>query len=550
MKKIKVLVATDASFLASGYGIYAKELLSRMHNSGKYEVAEIGCYATVKNPEIKDIPWKFYPNAVDNTDSRYEAYKSSGNNQFGSWRFNRICAHFKPDIVCTWTDYWMYSYQETSPYRKYFSWVQMPMVDSAPQRTEWLYTYSNADCILPYTNWAKKVLSESCGNTINLFPKIANAGINPEEFYPLENKKDFQKQIFGMDCDIIGCVMRNQKRKLIPDNFLVFRKYLDRLIENNNIEQYNKSFLYCHTTYPEENGWDIPALLLEHRLLDKVFFSYVCRKCKYYFPSKFRNSITQCPNCKTISASFPNVASSIDTNVLNKIYNLFDYFIQNAIAEGFGMPQLEAAACGIPFASVDYSAMSEIVENLHGSKIPVKRMFRELETNADRAYGDNDVIVNLLYDFFINTNIEDKKELSEKIRKECINRYTWDNVYSVWDECLQSIDLSCNLSWDSKDVLSTNHQNMKVPQNLDPQEFVEYICLNVINDPNLINTANIQTLIKDVSSKLVARNGLIQSIDYSKAIEVLEAHLNNKIACETLRTQHLNENEDFLICHK
>ena len=91
---------------------------------------------------------------------------------------------------------------------------------------------------------------------------------------------------------------------------------------------------------------------------------------------------------------------------------------------------------------------------------------------------------------------------------------------------------------------------MKVPQNLDPQEFVEYICLNVINDPNLINTANIQTLIKDVSSKLVARNGLIQSIDYSKAIEVLEAHLNNKIACETLRIQHLNENEDFLICHK
>jgi glycosyltransferase involved in cell wall biosynthesis len=548
MKK-RILVATDASFLASGYGIYAKEILSRLHNSGKYEVAELGCYATINNQEIQNIPWTFYPNAVDHTDSRYEAYKSNGTNQFGGWRFNRVCAHFKPHIVCTWTDYWMYAYQDTSPYRKYFSWVQMPMVDSAPQKIEWLHTFCNADVVIPYTEWAKKVLSEACGKNINLFPKTANAGINPNEFFPIENKRQHKIDIFGNDYNIVGCVMRNQKRKLFADNMLIFRKYLNRLKEDNNLDQYNKSFLYCHTSYPEENGWDFPAILLEYNLLDKVYFTYVCRNCKHWFPSKFRNSISACPKCRNISATFPSVAASLGTNDLNKIYNLFDVFLQNAIAEGFGMPQLEAASCGVPMASVDYSAMSEIVENLHGVKIPVQRMFRELETNADRAYPDNLFITNFIYDFFNNLTDEEKITWGRKARETCVDKYTWDNVYAVWDECFQSIDITNKKSWTDDKISSTNHTNIKVPPNLNPKEFIEYICINVLNEPDFIRTSLVQNLIRDLSSRIVARNGMITTLDYIKVVEVLEAHLNNKIACENIRTQKIETAEDFLICH-
>lgn len=188
MKKKKILAVTDSSFLNSGYGIYAKEILSRFHASNSYEVAELGCYSTIRNPLIKTVPWKFYPNAVDSDDERYSNYVANNINQFGSWRFNKVCAHFKPDIVLTWTDYWMYSYQETSPFRNYFYWIQMPMVDSAPQKIEWLYTYANADAIIPYTEWAKRVLDLECGSSIKLYPKTANAGIDPNKFFPMENK--------------------------------------------------------------------------------------------------------------------------------------------------------------------------------------------------------------------------------------------------------------------------------------------------------------------------------------------------------------------------
>jgi hypothetical protein len=288
--KKRLFIANDASFLDTGYGVYGKELLSRLHNSGKYEVAELGCYADKDNPSIKKIPWKFYPNAVTGNDPRNGHYSSNMINQFGLWRFNRCLLDFKPHIVFDVRDYWMYSYQENSPLKKHFHWVIMPTTDSAPPKVEWLYTFANADLIVPYTRWAKIVLESYCKNTINLFPKIANAGINADEFFPMENKKENKIKYFGNDFSITGLVMRNQKRKLFADMLLAYRQYLNALKDSNQTDLYNRSILYFHTSYPEENGWDVPALLIEFDLLDKTYFTYKCHKCKQFFPSKFQGS--------------------------------------------------------------------------------------------------------------------------------------------------------------------------------------------------------------------------------------------------------------------
>lgn len=553
MAKKRILVATDASFLSSGYGVYAKEILERFHKSDDYEVAELGCYATIKNPNIKNVPWKFYPNAVESDDSRYKAYVSNSLNQFGAWRFNRVCAHFKPDIVLTWTDYWMYAYQETSPFRKYFYWIQMPMVDSAPQKTEWLYTFINADLVIPYTQWAKDVLTNECGNKINMYHQPANAGINPNDFFPINNKSEHKKSLLGFDGDIIGCVMRNQKRKLFAETMICFRQYLNMLMAENKLEKYKNTYLYLHTTFPEANGWDLPSLLIEYNLLDKVYFTYMCKECNICFPSKFKNAVTLCPKCKKYSAFFPNVSSGIKTEDLNKIYNLFDLCLQNAIAEGFGIPQLESAACGVPFASVDYSAMSEIADNLSGFKIPVQKKFRELESNADRVYSDNNYITKLFYDFFNVFDNDYKEALSKKTRELCCKNYTWDNVYNVWKYCCDNIyELSKSnkkLSWKKDQILLTNHANIKVPPGLNPREFVQYICMNILNEPDFIYTAQAQALIRDLSSRLVSKNGMLLTFDHKKVVEILETYLNNKITCNEILNSIEKTQEDFLLCH-
>lgn len=544
MKK-RLFIANDASFIASGYGVYGKELLTRLHNSGKYEVAELGCYAEHSEDVKKNIPWKFYGNAVKTDDKRYEAYKSNGINQFGAWRFNRAILDFKPHIVFDVRDYWMSAYQESSPYRKHFHWVLMPTVDSAPQRNDWYFTFANADLVVPYTEWAKKILTAGGGNQLNIFPKVANAGINPNEFYPIENKIEHKIKYFGKNLDVIGLVMRNQKRKLIPDILLTFRKYLDRI---SGTAKYDNTYLYLHTSYPEENGWDLPSLLLEFGVCDKTYLTYVCRDCKQFFPAKFNNALIKCKYCnKHNSACVASVANSVSTSQLNEIYNLFDIFIQYAICEGFGMPQVEAAACGLQIASVDYSAMSEIAENLNGIKIPVKRTFRELETNADRVYPDNDFTCDAIDRFFNQTSEETKRTNSTIIRNKCIQTYTWDNVYKVWDECFDTLDITTKVPWNTPSRSVTNHENMSVPNNLNPKEFVEYVCTHIINEPYLLKTSGVQQLIRDLYGKIAAKNGTIKSFTFHDAIQLLENHLNNKLICEKMRTEESSiTKEDYL----
>lgn len=543
MKK-RILIANDASYLGTGYGVYGKELLTKLHNSGKYEIAELGCYADVNckyNP-----PWKFYPNGVTVEDTRFQQYKSNVANQFGAWRFDRVLLDFKPHIVFDVRDYWMYSYQEITPLRKYFHWVIMPTVDSAPQKTEWLFTFCNADIVVPYTDWAKNVLLASCGNKINLFPKIANAGFNKEDFYPIPNKTDHKIKMLGKNYDVIGLVMRNQKRKLFPDVLQAYRLYLDYLLEHNK-EKYDNSILYLHTTYPEETGWDIPSLLLEFQVIDKVWFSYKCRSCGHYFPSKFKGSLTKCNKCNTYACSFASTSNHVPNTTLNEIYNLFDLFVQCAICEGFGMPQIEAAACGVPIASVDYSAMSEIVENLHGFKIPVARLFREMETNANRAYPDINSMVSIFINFFNYLSSEDKEVLSTKTRESCLNKYTWDHVYDVWDECFSSIDITKKANWDTAQVSPTYHENNSVPGNLDAHDLTKYIISDVINEPQLFDSAVCQELIKDLTFNLVSRGGTVRTLTIADLMQPMENLLSNKINCEKARTQpHALQKEDYL----
>lgn len=543
MKK-RILIANDSSFLSTGYGVMGKELLTKLHNTGKYELAELGCYADHKCGYKP--PWKFYPNAVPSDDPRFQQYRSDAASQFGSWRFERVLLDFKPHIVFDVRDYWMYSYQEITSLRKYFHWVIMPTVDSAPQKIEWYFTFANADIIMPYTEWARKVLTNGGGHRLNIYPKITNAGFNKEDFYPIENKEQHKIDILGDNYDVIGVVMRNQKRKLFPEIFKSYRKYLDHLLENNLVDKYNKSILYMHTTYPEESGWDMPALLLEFNLLNKVLFSYKCKNCQHYQPSKFKGGLIQCKKCKNFSCTFASVSNGVDNETLNKIYNLFDLFVQCAICEGFGMPQIEAAACGVPIASVDYSAMTEIVENLNGFKIPVAATFREMETNADRVYPDIDAMSYIYKYLFLEMKDEDRKNLSKQTRELSLNRYTWDHVFEVWDECFSSIDITKKIPWDAS-ISPTFHENTSVSTNQSPIQTIKFISDSILNEPYIFYTAPVQQLLRDYGFGLVSRGGSVKMMPQEEAQNMMNMLLQNKLRCEEARiNSNLLQKEDYL----
>jgi glycosyltransferase involved in cell wall biosynthesis len=536
MTKKRILIANDAHYLGTGYGVYGKELLTRLHNTGKYEIAELCCYAKKEELDIKSKAlWKTYP-VVPSSQDELNRYKDNVVNAFGAFKFEPSLIDFKPDIVFDMRDYWMYSYQEMSPLRPFFKWVVMPTVDSAPQNSTWLNTFSNFDLTIPYTEWAKKTLEKQCKGSIKLFDKIANAGVNLESFVPLysEDKKKHQKELFGMDVEITGCVMRNQKRKLFPNVLSSYRKYLDNLLAEGKTEQYNKSFLYLHTTYPEASGWNFPKLLLEHNMLNKTYFTETCASCGSTKPTKFHEKATRCKSCNNLSSILPNAHICVSSENLVKVYQSFDLFLQVAICEGFGMPQVEAASCGVPIASVDYSAMTEIVRNLEGYPIPVKTLFREIETGADRANPDNEALTNVIYSYF-SMSQEEKNKKQKRTRELCEKYYSWDQVAKVWEEAIDSVDISTNLSWEEpeRDI----NVGIQVPNNLSAWEFVSFIVLNIAKEPFLLNTSAVLNMIKDLSNGYTSSPKGIQKVDRNYVVQIFQNYLSKKKTTEALRTK-------------
>ena len=104
MRKKKVLFVTESHQVASGFGTYAKQVLPRLHATGKYELAEFASYAHMeKNP---NVDWLFFSN-MPKTEKDHQIYNQSPVNHFGYWRFDDVILNFKPDIVLTYRDPWM-----------------------------------------------------------------------------------------------------------------------------------------------------------------------------------------------------------------------------------------------------------------------------------------------------------------------------------------------------------------------------------------------------------------------------------------------------------
>lgn len=326
-------MCSEASFVNSGFGKYAYEFLSRLHKTNKYETAEFASYGFVNDPRDKNIDWTYYANAVRENDPRYKEYMSRTDNQFGRWRFEKVLLDFKPDIVCDVRDYWMTHYQPVSPLRPYFHHVLMPTVDSAPQQEEWVDVFLSADAIFTYSDWGAEVLKQQSNNKINYIDTVT-PGVNLDIFYMKDSKTLRERFNIEQDSFVIGSVMRNQKRKLIPELLLSLKQLLNHLSQTNNSQ---KVYLYLHTTYPDM-GWDIPELLSQYEVANHVLFSYLCKQCGHVECSTFCGTQKICSKCLNKSSAFPSVSQGVSEEQLSDIYNLFDLYVQYSICLGKDEP--------------------------------------------------------------------------------------------------------------------------------------------------------------------------------------------------------------------
>lgn len=427
-KKKRILFISEAAYLNTGYAKYSKEVISRIHNTGKYDIAEFSVYGSPSDQRRSSIPWKNYANLPDSSNEKQvSAYQSNNVNQFGAWRFERVCLDFEPDIVFTIRDFWMDSFIYHSPYRRIFSWAWMPTVDASPQNQEWIDMFADADYILTYSEWAKKLIESQGGTNINTVDVASPSAA--QCFVPMNKEKVRNDFNIKEDVNIVGTVMRNQRRKLFPALIEAFGKYLKQSGSTN-------TFLYLHTSFPDA-GWNLAELMHENNISSRVLMTYVCENCKHIEVSFFRDAKKVCSKCKKYASTPSNVGNGVPDEELAKIYNLFDLYIQCANSEGFGLPQVEAAACGVPIACTNYSAMEDLVNKVDAYPISYST-YKELETGCNRAVPEIDSIVKTLDEFFGSDKAHQRSK-SENTRKFFEENYSWDKTADQWmkvaDKC-------------------------------------------------------------------------------------------------------------------
>jgi len=543
-EKLKVLMCSEASFIKSGFGVYAKEILSRLHKTGKYTIAEFASYGFVNDPRDKEIDWIYYANAVKTEDPRYAEYMSRGDNQFGRWRFEKVVLDFKPDVVIDVRDYWMTAYQKISPVRKYFHWVLMPTVDSKPQQEEWIETFLDADAIFTYSDWGAEVLKYQTSSRIN-YIDTASPGVDLDTFNIQDKNQIRQKFNLPTDAFVIGSVMRNQKRKLIPELFSSFRKLLD-ILETKDYASGARTFLYLHTSYPDA-GWDIPELLKEYRLSNKVLFSYICRNCQNLECSVFQSPNKICKQCFQKTSFLPSVTHGVSTVQLSQIYNNFDLYVQYAICEGFGMPQVEAGACGIPVITIDYSAMCDIIDKLGAMKVRTQTLFTELETKALRAYPNNDDMIKHVLDFMnLPISIQNKKKIETRIATE--KNYNWDIIAQKWEKYLDNLDLSQQkYKWNSRsEILESIIDKKPIDQSNYFNSLFEIVS-NKLHDSDNIGSLKYLELLKNADYGFVQNVTSIQPYKFTDIYEHINILIDNNNRATSVREENISfDTEDFI----
>lgn len=415
--KKRILFVGESSFLNTGFSTYYRELLPRLVATGKYEIAEFGSYAADDNPEVKAFikgRWKFYGNNPMNPQEQ-EAFNQpdpsqpgQNTNQFGRYKFDAVLADFRPDIVIDIRDWWMIAFQERSPFRKYFSWLVMPTVDSIPQREEWISTYNSATYVMAYSDFGIDSLRKSSPRLElrsdppgkpgfigidkmpgKLHPVPLRPGVDLKTFHPYSDvEKGELKSKWGIkpDIPIVLLVQRNQGRKRISEVMAAFAMMKNKYPDNDVVQ---KSILVMHTAWPDNAlSIDFPRAIARIQtgyhgcpvkrkgIIREINSTFMCHNtaCGDVFIAPSINlrqhHVITCPKCGQQSARTPTTGAGITREQLAEVFGMADMMVQMSIAEGcFAKNTLVTTDQGLK--PIEQMQIGDMVLNHQGGWAPV-----------------------------------------------------------------------------------------------------------------------------------------------------------------------------------
>jgi glycosyltransferase involved in cell wall biosynthesis len=431
---MRILLATFSAEGHGSYGIITRELWKRLLAlNPDWNVVQHGWL----HQSVEPVPWHVEPTARVMDDSgKVGPHKGD---VYGKITFPKMVEKFKPDVVWTVSDPYMSDYMVEARKKYGFKLVRYHPVDGVPQPPVWANTIKECDLLVPMTEFGANAIKRQIGGE-----KLSHIyhGVDVSRFTPMpESKREaIRPKHLGEDSIILGYVGHCQFRKMNWTLYPIVR-YLSqgawaRCNDCLNITLADWDPLYADIVHPKvtycrycggddlTHGKPHNAHLWMHTF-ERANVFWVPEKLRDYWGIQKRVHFT----------SEMSDSHGIPDAEMPLVYNSFDIHMCLSGGEGFGIPVIEAMACGVPTVYTPYSGHGEIAVHCG---LPVK---------LDGYIPDNlEPIQRSVANIADTVGVLDRLITDKKLYKKLAAHgpvkarelFDWDRIANQWDTLLRS----------------------------------------------------------------------------------------------------------------
>lgn len=372
---MKILMIGDSPFLKTGFGIVNSIAVNHLKSLG-HELVVIGG----QDQQKRDLGKGHYYYPVESIVKDAIGWKNVSVT-LKKHKIDAVHIVADPATVCMWL--------LRRDLIKYPIVVYMP-VEGGPMNYNWVQIMHQTPNlkIITCSEYAKEELKRN-----ELESTMAYHGVS-EDFYQYEpqHRRMLRESVGWDDKFVVMNVAQNVERKQWP-----------RLFEAIKIvaSKHPQVVLYAHTV-PFDNyhlgGHDLPQLAHQLGIVENVLFS--------------RRHVKHNDSVPLVSQNYPGLVD---------LYNMADIFVLPSQVEGFGLPLVEAMACGLPVAHTNYAAGAEVVGNAGVLIDPHDWVYNK--SHSRYANLSPQSIADVIEKMFLNP------VLREELRSKGLERakaFTWD----------------------------------------------------------------------------------------------------------------------------
>jgi glycosyltransferase involved in cell wall biosynthesis len=372
MSKIKgtVSVFSNSPGQPTGYGIATEALVQRLKRDG----ADVSAISNYGNEGIKtqfstkygNVP--VYPRGTDvySNDSAILSHKH--------WK---ALNEKQPDLLITLYDVWVFKGKGWDDINV-ASWTPIDHSPVPPGVAEWCKKPNVTP--LAMSKFGQKELESKNIESIYIPHSIDTKIFNRKDKIANQSIEDYMG--FKNDRFIVGMNAANKSaglihRKAFGENLMAFAIF---------VKKHPEAILYIHTDPVSGHGWNLMQL--------GTLLGIPADNMAFVDPVSYRFGISQ--------------------EDLAGIYSSMDVLLATSYGEGFGVPTVEAQACGVPVIVSDFAASTELVgdgwlvggqplyDNAQGAffNIPsVPLIVQALEEAFERGKGKSDKAIEFAQQF-------------------------------------------------------------------------------------------------------------------------------------------------------